>query len=87
MDNAAVNLAASLLRTGQPAEAIPLLERVCQRLPDWADAQYNLGLAYAGAGNPGAARRQAALLMRLSPPHARSLSQQIKQSADASPPE
>jgi Flp pilus assembly protein TadD len=81
MDNAAVNLGAALIRTGQPAEAVPLLERVCQRLPDWADARFNLGLAYVGVGNFGAARRELTLLGRLSPPHARSLSVQINQAA------
>lgn len=79
MDNAAVNLAAALLRSNRPAEAVPLLERVCQRLPAWADARYNLGLAYVGINDFNAAKRELALLTRLSPPHARALATKINQ--------
>jgi len=62
MDNATVNYAVALIQTNRHGEAAELLERNLHRFPYWAEARLNLGIAYAGAGNLPAARRELAAL-------------------------
>jgi predicted Zn-dependent protease len=79
MANATINLAVALIHIGKPEEAIPLLEGLKQRLPNLPEARHNLAIAYIGIHDLAAARRELAVLQRLSPQLAAILAKRIKQ--------
>lgn len=83
-DNALLNYTVALIRSGGYREAITLLEERLRRPPELAGFHANLGLAYAGAGNLPAARRELAILQPLDPRLARILADVISR-ADAKP--
>jgi tetratricopeptide (TPR) repeat protein len=62
---AKLNLATALIQSKQYAEAIELLGKVLREAPERADIQYNLGVAYLGAGDIPAAKRVVEVLYRL----------------------
>jgi tetratricopeptide (TPR) repeat protein len=73
-DDTFINIGAELVRTGRPADALPLLEKAAAASPDYAPAQFDLGVALARAGDSARALERFAAAVRLRPDHAESRS-------------
>ena len=73
-DNTFINIGAELVRTGRPADAIPLLEKAAAASPDYAPTQFDLGVALARAGEAQKALERFTAAVRLRPDHAESRS-------------
>ena len=68
---AAETMGYQVLKMGQIASAIALLERNAADNPDASDSAFGLGRAYETAGRPADARREFERALRLEPGHAR----------------
>jgi Tfp pilus assembly protein PilF len=59
-----IALSAALIKEGRYGEAAVLLSRNLDRLGEWPEVRFNLGVAYVYSGNQAAARRQLEILSR-----------------------
>ena len=66
-DETRLNLGTELIRTGRPADAVPLLEQASREAPDDAAPHFNLGLALDATGQPDRAIAEFAEAVRLRP--------------------
>ena len=66
-DETRLNLGSELIRTGRPADAIPLLERAAGEAPDYAPPHFNLGLALDRTGETPRAIEEFSTAARLRP--------------------
>ena len=66
-DETRLNLGEELIRTGRPADAVPLLEQAAREAPDEAAPHFNLGLALDATGQHDRASDEFAAAVRLRP--------------------
>jgi tetratricopeptide (TPR) repeat protein len=66
-DETRLNLGSQLIRTGRPADAIPLLEKAAGESPDYAPPHFNLGLALDRTGDTPRAIEEFSTAVRLRP--------------------
>ena len=66
-DETRLNLGSELIRSGRPAEAIPLLEKAAEAAPDYAPPHFDLGLALDATGQTERAIGEFAAAVRLRP--------------------
>ncbi len=66
-DETRLNLGSQLIRTGRPADAIPLLEKAVGESPDYAPPHFNLGLALDRTGDTPRAIEEFSTAVRLRP--------------------
>jgi Flp pilus assembly protein TadD/4-amino-4-deoxy-L-arabinose transferase-like glycosyltransferase len=66
-DETRLNLGTELIRTGQPADAVPLLERAAAEAPDYGPPHFDLGVALDRTGQTARAIEEFAVAVRLQP--------------------
>lgn len=86
MEDATVNLGVALIQSGNPTEAVAILEDVGQRFPQWPVVHINLGIAYVSIGKLEDARRELAILHQIAPSYAQTLAEKINQAEQLSTP-